>query len=86
MPPSFTFAFPGLFSQARRAANRNGLYGGHYSTRIHPLRVHTMTLTLFLTMLLIFSILKPAIACGFLGAMCLHAGLQLRRARRLSSA
>jgi hypothetical protein len=45
-----------------------------------------MPLTLILTMLLIFSILKPAVACGFLGVMCLHTGFQLRRARRLSSA
>ncbi len=42
-------------------------------------------MTLFLTLLLIFSIVKPTFACGILGIMFIHASLQLRRVRRLSS-
>lgn len=44
-----------------------------------------MMMTLFLTLLLIFSIVKPAVACGIVGIMFIHTSLQLRRLRHLSS-
>jgi hypothetical protein len=43
-------------------------------------------LALFLTVLLFFSVVKPAVACGILGLLFIHTSLQLRRMRRLSLA
>lgn len=42
-------------------------------------------MTVLLTLVLIFSIVKPALACGMVGIVLIHTSLQLRRLRHLSS-
>ncbi|MGP0592825.1 hypothetical protein ACTRXD_09850 [Nitrospira sp. T9] len=78
----------GSFSLSALKPGPDSAEHNHMPTAItptdQPMRTHMM-MTLFLTLLLIFSIVKPAVACGIVGIMFIHTSLQLRRLRHLSS-
>jgi hypothetical protein len=60
------------------------LQGNNRRIQYQSLGTHTM-IALLLTLLLLFFILKPAVAYGILGLLFIYASFQLRRVRRLSS-